>query len=136
MRKIGLSDANKNTWLTLEEAAEYLGMGKTVLYTLVREGRIPSSKVGKKWTFEKEQLDSWVRTNQPMETFFMSLSTSRRTARSASRSGRHISAPMSSLPLARTRQSSKFPLGAASLGSPQSFLSVSLVVAYLSLLRT
>lgn len=57
-------------WLTIDDAATYLGMGKTVLYTLAREGRIPAGKVGKKWTFEKEQLDAWVRANQPIEAFF------------------------------------------------------------------
>src|SRR3989344_5093394 len=60
-------------WFSIEEAAKYLGMGKTVLYTLARGGRIPASKVGKKWTFEKSRLDDWLRSNQPMESFFTSL---------------------------------------------------------------
>lgn len=60
-------------WLSIEEAAKYLSMGKTVLYTLARENRIPASKVGKKWMFEKDQLDVWLRANQPMNTFFTSL---------------------------------------------------------------
>ncbi len=60
-------------WLSIEEAAPYLGIGKTVLYTLAREGRIPASKVGKKWTFEKAQLDMWARANQPIEQFFTSV---------------------------------------------------------------
>ncbi len=73
---------NKNTlnnkegadgWFSIEEAAKYLGMGKTVLYALAREGRIPASKVGKKWMFEKNQLDTWLRANQPMGSFFTSL---------------------------------------------------------------
>ena len=73
---------NKNTqknevvarpWLSIEEAAKYLGMGKTVLYTLTRQGKIPANRVGKKWTFEKDQLDKWVRSNQPIESFFTSL---------------------------------------------------------------
>ncbi len=64
---------SQNGWLSLEEASSYIGTGKTVLYTLAREGRIPANKVGKKWTFEKSQLDLWVRGNQPIETFFSSL---------------------------------------------------------------
>ena len=48
-------------------------MGKTVLYTLTRQGKIPANKVGKKWTFEKDQLDKWVRSNQPIESFFTNL---------------------------------------------------------------
>src|SRR5437868_1038687 len=61
------------SWLSIEEAAKHLGIGKTVLYTLTRQGKIPSHKVGKKWTFEKDQLDKWVRSNSPMESFFTSL---------------------------------------------------------------
>lgn len=64
---------DKEKWLTVEEAAEYLGIGRTVLYTLAREARIPVNKVGKKWSFEKSQLDQWVRSNQPKETFFLNL---------------------------------------------------------------
>ncbi len=60
-------------WLTIEEAAQHLGMGKTVLYTMARETRIPASKIGKKWMFEKERLDAWVRTNQPIESYFTTL---------------------------------------------------------------
>ena len=60
-------------WLSLEEAGEYLGIGKTTLYSLARDGKIPSNKVGKKWIFEKSQLDAWMRTNQPIELFFTSV---------------------------------------------------------------
>lgn len=63
----------KSEWLTVEEAASYIGMGKTVLYALAKDGKIPASKLGKKWTFEKSQLDSWMRSNQPIETYFTSL---------------------------------------------------------------
>lgn len=73
MDKIIKKDKNVDGWLSIEEAAKYLGMGKTVLYALAREGRVPASKVGKKWMFEKDQLDVWLRANQPMNTFFTSL---------------------------------------------------------------
>ncbi len=60
-------------WLTLEETATYLGMGKTVLYALARDGRIPATKIGKKWTFDRTELDKWVRGARPMEEYFLSL---------------------------------------------------------------
>lgn len=60
-------------WLSLDETAAYLSMGKTALYTLAREGRIPARKIGKKWVFEKAGLDAWVRTKQPLESFFLNL---------------------------------------------------------------
>jgi excisionase family DNA binding protein len=64
---------DKMTWLTIEDAAIYLRIGKTVIYTMAREGRIPANKVGKKWMFEREQLDAWARGNQPVAGFFKSL---------------------------------------------------------------
>jgi excisionase family DNA binding protein len=58
-------------WLTIEETARYLQLGKTVLYDLAREGTIPSNKVGSKWLFSKKDLDAWVRSNIPLEEFFI-----------------------------------------------------------------
>lgn len=64
---------SNNRWLSLEETAKYLGMGKTALYALAREGRIPAKRIGKKWTFQKAGLDAWVQANQPFESFFVNL---------------------------------------------------------------
>lgn len=47
--------------LTIEEAAEYLQIGKRSLYKLVKEGRIPGKKILNKWRFEKESLKLWIR---------------------------------------------------------------------------
>jgi excisionase family DNA binding protein len=58
-------------WMTIEETAQYLQLGKTALYDLAREGSLPSSKVGSKWLFSKQDLDAWVRSNIPLEQFFM-----------------------------------------------------------------
>jgi excisionase family DNA binding protein len=60
-------------WLTLIEASQYLGIGKTVLYAMARENKIPSQKVGKKWLFERTALDAWVRAKQPVESFLTNL---------------------------------------------------------------
>jgi len=60
-------------WMSGDDAAKYLKMGKTALYNLAREGRIPANKVGARWLFEKGQLDQWVLSNQPLETFFINL---------------------------------------------------------------
>lgn len=60
-------------WLSLEETAAYLSMGKTSLYELAREGRIPARKIGKKWLFERAGLDAWILTKEPLESFFLNL---------------------------------------------------------------
>ena len=61
-------------WLSLDETAALFGVWvRPRLYTLAREGRIPARKIGKKWVFEKAGLDAWVRTKQPLESFFLNL---------------------------------------------------------------
>ncbi|NLA74118.1 MAG: helix-turn-helix domain-containing protein [Deltaproteobacteria bacterium] len=46
--------------LTIEEAADYLQIGKRSIYKLVKDGKIPGKKVLNKWRFEKESLREWV----------------------------------------------------------------------------
>lgn len=60
------------TWMNTDEAADYLKMGKTKLYALTRDGRLPATRVGKKWTYEKEALATWLRGGRTFEDFFVS----------------------------------------------------------------
>ncbi|MBU0512796.1 MAG: helix-turn-helix domain-containing protein, partial [Chloroflexi bacterium] len=48
--------------LTIDELAVYLKIPKSTLYKLVREGAIPSQKVGKHWRFHKDAIDVWLTT--------------------------------------------------------------------------
>lgn len=48
-------------WLTLEEAAQYLKMGKSTLYELARKGKTPAHKMGRAWRFDAEELDNWLK---------------------------------------------------------------------------
>ena len=63
----------RTEWLSLEETAVYIGIGKTALYGIAREGPIPARKVGKKWVFEKAGLDAWIRANRPLQSFLPDL---------------------------------------------------------------
>ena len=47
--------------LTIEEAAEYLQLGKRSVYKLAKAGEIPAKKVLNKWRFVKEELRQWVK---------------------------------------------------------------------------
>ena len=60
-----------STWIDTVEACAYLGLGKTKLYALTKEGKIPAKRLGKKWTYEKEALTEWLRRSKPIERFFM-----------------------------------------------------------------
>jgi len=46
--------------LTIEELSAYLKIPKSTLYKLVREGKVPSQKIGRHWRFRKEAIDRWL----------------------------------------------------------------------------
>ena len=49
----------------IDQLSGYLGVPKSTLYRLVRDGKIPSHKVGKHWRFRREAVDRWL--DQPPE---------------------------------------------------------------------
>ena len=49
------------TWLTLEEAAKHLKIGKSTIYRLAREGDLPAHRMGRLWKFKKDEVDEWVK---------------------------------------------------------------------------
>ena len=59
-----------SSWIGTNQAAEYLGMGKTKLYELTREGRIPARRLGKKWMYDREELAAWMQASRRLEDFF------------------------------------------------------------------
>jgi len=46
--------------MTLEEIAKYLKIGKSTLYKMAREGKIPAVKIANQWRFRKEDIDKWL----------------------------------------------------------------------------
>jgi excisionase family DNA binding protein len=50
--------------LTIEEAADFLRIGKRSLYKLAQSRDVPGKKVLNKWRFEKESLKSWIRKGE------------------------------------------------------------------------
>jgi excisionase family DNA binding protein len=46
--------------LNIDELASYLKIPRSTLYKIVREGKVPSQKVGRHWRFHKEAIDLWL----------------------------------------------------------------------------
>lgn len=44
---------------TTEEVAGYLRVDVMTIYRLAKDGRIPASKVGHQWRFDKEEINEW-----------------------------------------------------------------------------
>mgnify|MGYP002682728961 CR=1 FL=1 len=53
-------DEKMGNVLTIEELATYLKIPKSTLYKIVREGNIPSQKIGRHWRFRKGGIDRWL----------------------------------------------------------------------------
>jgi hypothetical protein len=51
-------------WLTLEEAAEHLKMGRSTLYKLAQKGKMPGHKIGRAWRFDVAELDQWLKSGE------------------------------------------------------------------------
>lgn len=55
-------------WFTPEEAAEALKMHVVTIRRLLREGRLPGAKVGKRqWRIHREALDRFISGGGPQE---------------------------------------------------------------------
>lgn len=48
------------TTLTTDEVAAYLGISRGLVYTLVREKRIPSIKIGRRILFKIDSINRWI----------------------------------------------------------------------------
>ena len=46
--------------MTLSEVADYLRVTKKTIYRLLEQGKIPSTKVGRQWRFNREVINDWL----------------------------------------------------------------------------
>lgn len=46
--------------LTIDELSAYLKIPKSTLYKLVREGKVPSQKIGRHWRFGRKAIERWL----------------------------------------------------------------------------
>ncbi len=49
--------------MTLQEVADYLRVTKKTIYRLLRQGKIPATKVGQLWRFDTAAIDNWLQQN-------------------------------------------------------------------------
>ena len=47
-------------WMTAQKVADYLHASHDLVYRLAQKGKIPASKVGGRWRFEREFIDRWM----------------------------------------------------------------------------
>ena len=47
--------------MDIKALANYLGMGKSKIYALIRHKKIPASRIGRQYRFSKEIVDQWLK---------------------------------------------------------------------------
>ena len=64
-----MSDINAEKWISIDEAAEYLGVKPGTIRDWIRKGKdIPANKVGRQWKFKRSELDSWIKSGKSADT--------------------------------------------------------------------
>jgi excisionase family DNA binding protein len=56
--------------MDIKTLAHYLGMGRSKIYGLIRQKRIPASRIGRQYRFSKDLVDAWLKERliMPQET--------------------------------------------------------------------
>lgn len=47
--------------MDIRSLADYLGMGKSKIYALIRHKKIPASRIGRQYRFSKAVIDQWLK---------------------------------------------------------------------------
>ena len=56
---------NDDNWISLDDAAEYLGVKAITIREWIRKNNgIPAHKIGKQWKFKRSELDAWVKSGK------------------------------------------------------------------------
>ncbi|MBD3272542.1 MAG: helix-turn-helix domain-containing protein [Elusimicrobia bacterium] len=50
-----------NEVMDIIELARYLGIGKSKIYSLIRQKKIPASRIGRQYRFSKAVIDQWLK---------------------------------------------------------------------------
>ncbi len=55
----------QDKWISLDEAAEYLGIKPVTLRKWIKEQKgVPAHKIGRLWKFKCSELDEWVKSGK------------------------------------------------------------------------
>lgn len=54
----------ERTTFTIEEAAQYIGISKNLMYKLVREKQIRAIRIGRRILFKRDSIDQWLKEKE------------------------------------------------------------------------
>jgi len=47
--------------MSTKELSQYIGLSKSKIYQLIRQKKIPASKIGRQYKFSKDMIDAWLK---------------------------------------------------------------------------
>ena len=47
--------------MDIKALAQYLGMGRSKIYSLIRQKKVPASRIGRQYRFFKPLVDAWLK---------------------------------------------------------------------------
>jgi|LSQX01.1.fsa_nt_gb excisionase family DNA binding protein len=60
-----MNEIPSDNWISIEEAAEYLGVKPVTVRNWIRKKNgIPAQKIGKLWKFKRSELDEWIKSGK------------------------------------------------------------------------
>lgn len=60
-----MSDNTNDNYISIDDAAEYLGIKTVTLRNWIKKDeRLPAHKIGKLWKFKRSELDMWVKSGK------------------------------------------------------------------------
>lgn len=54
--------------MDIKALAQYLGMGRSKIYGLIRQKKVPASRIGRQYRFSKPLVDAWLKERLIMKT--------------------------------------------------------------------
>ena len=59
-----MTDNHNENWISITEAATFLGVTKDTIRNWIKKTDIPAHKIGKLWKFKRSELDEWVKSGK------------------------------------------------------------------------
>ncbi len=47
-------------WLTIDDISDHLKISKETIYKMVKQSKLPATKIGNQWRFNKSLVDDWL----------------------------------------------------------------------------
>lgn len=54
----------EDRWLTVDDISKYLSVTKDTVYKWIDNRSMPAHKVGRKWMFQRSEIDEWVKSGK------------------------------------------------------------------------